>query len=172
VDGAEGVEVVDVGGAYRREGAALIRNLYPLYLHDLSAYTEFYDVDAEGRWFPDYLPDWLDRPLPVVHPMVIHAGGRPAGFALVAEKPFPHMTPGRDFRMCEFFVLSRQRRRGVGRRAARAIFDRFRGVWEVSELPANERAIAFWRHVIGEHTGGRFVEAVERGDVVQVFDTR
>lgn len=155
-----------------REGAALIRNLYPLYLHDLSAFTAFYDVDERGAWLPDYLPEWLDRPLPVVHPMVIRADGRPAGFALIGERPFPHMTPGRDFRMCEFFVLNRLRRRGVGRRAARAIFERFRGLWEVSELPANERAIAFWRRVIGEHTGGGYAEAIERGDVVQVFDSR
>jgi predicted acetyltransferase len=153
-------------------GRALIRNLYPLYLHDLSAFTEFYDVDARGVWFPDYLPGWLDRRLPVMHPMVIREGGRPAGFALVGERPFPHMTPGRDLRMCEFFVLNRLRRRGVGRRAAAAIFDRFRGVWEVSELPANERAVAFWRRVIADVTGGRYTEAIERGDVVQVFDSR
>jgi predicted acetyltransferase len=167
------VDVVEVDEA-GPEGGALIRNLYPLYLHDLSAFTDFYDVDARGVWFPDYLPDWIDRRLPVsgVHPMVIRAGGRPAGFALVAERPFPHMTPGRDYRMCEFFVLNRLRRRGVGRRAAQAIFARFRGVWEVSELPANERAVAFWRRVIGEHARGAYTEAIERGDVVQVFDSR
>lgn len=150
----------------------LIRNLYPLYLHDLSAFTEFYDVDEQGVWFPDYLPDWLDVRSPLVHPMVIRAEGRPAGFALVGQAPFPHMTPGRDYRMSEFFVLARHRRHGVGRRAAHAIFDRFRGLWEVSELPANERAIRFWRTVIGAYTGGRFADGIEHGDVVQVFDSR
>jgi predicted acetyltransferase len=169
VERVESVEVVDAD----LDGGVLIRNLYPLYLHDLSAFTEFYDVDAQGAWFPDYLPDWLEPRLSIsmVHPMVIRAEGRPAGFALVAERPFPHMTPGRDFRMCEFFVLNRLRRRGVGRRAAGVIFARFRGLWEVSELPGNARAIAFWRRVIGELTGERYTEAIEQGDVVQVFDS-
>lgn len=151
---------------------ALIRNLYPLYLHDLSAFTEFYEIDEQGVWFPDYLPDWLDVRSPFVHPLLIRADGRPAGFAFVGQAPFPHMTPGRDYRMSEFFVLAHHRRRGVGRRAAHAIFERFRGVWEVSELPANAGAIRFWRAVVGEHTGGRFVEGIEHDDVVQVFDNR
>src|SRR6185312_8660054 len=108
----------------------LIRNLYPLYLHDLSAFTDFYDVDDRGVFFPDYLSDWLDRSSPLLHPLVFREGGRPAGFALVGQAPYPHMTPGRDYRMCEFFVLNRCRRRGVGRRAAHAVFAMFPGVWE------------------------------------------
>ena len=164
-----GVSVHEVRTADDR---ALIRNLYPLYLHDLSAFTEFYEIDERGVFFPDYLPDWLDRESPMTHPMVIRAGGRPAGFALVGQAPFPHMTRGRDFRMCEFFVLARHRRRGVGRRAAHALFAMFPGVWEVSELPLNARAVAFWRSVIGEFTGGAYAEAIEHGDVVQVFDAR
>jgi predicted acetyltransferase len=153
-------------------GATLVRNLIPLYLHDLSAFTDFYDVDDAGVFFPDYLSEWLDHPSPLTHPFTIHDAGRLAGFALVAEAPYPHMSPARDFRMCEFFVLNRARRRGVGRAAALQLFARFQGVWEVSELPRNEPAVRFWRRVIGEHTGGCFTDAMERGDVVQVFDSR
>src|SRR4051812_11997331 len=118
------VEVAEASPADR----VLIRSIYPLYLHDLSAFTEFYELDARGVWFPDYLPDWLDVRSPLVHPLIIRADGRSVGFAFVGQAPFPHMTAGRDYRMCEFFVLARHRRRGVGQRAARAIFDRFPGV--------------------------------------------
>jgi predicted acetyltransferase len=163
---------IEVHEARTANERALIRNLYPLYLHDLTEFTEFYDVDERGIFFPDYLPDWLDRVGPTTHPLIVRAGGKPAGFALVAQAPFPHMTRGRDYRMCEFFVLKRYRRRGVGRRAAQAIFARFPGLWEVSELPLNTGAIAFWRRTIGEYTGGAFAEGVEHGDVVQVFDSR
>ena len=154
------------------EGRELIRNLYPLYLHDLTAFTDLYEVDARGVFFPDYLSDWLDRPSPLMHPLVIHEGDRPAGFALVGEAPYPHMTPGRDFRMCEFFVLNRARRRGVGRLAARTSFRRFPGVWEVTELPRNSGAVSFWKAVIGEHTGGVFTNGIEHGEWLQVFDSR
>ncbi len=165
---AWGVEVREATPVDR----VLIRNLYPLYLHDLTAFTDFYDVDEEGVFFPDYLPDWLDGHSPLMHALAIREGGRPAGFALVGQAPFPHMTPGRDYRMCEFFVLNRSRRRGVGRRAAHAIFAMFPGVWEVTELPRNTAAVSFWRRIIGEYTGGAVSDAVGHDEVVQVFDSR
>jgi predicted acetyltransferase len=151
----------------------LLKNLYPLYLHDLTAYTDLYDVDDRGLFYPDYLGEWLEQQRsPFLHPFTIRQDGRPAGFALVAQAPYAHMGKNSSFRMCEFFVLNRARRRGVGRRAAHALFGMFQGVWEVSQLPPNERAVSFWRRVIAEWTGGRFTETTEHGDVVQVFDTR
>jgi predicted acetyltransferase len=53
------------------------------------------------------------------------------------------MTTGLDFRLCEFFVLRSLRGRGIGRAAAFAVFDRFRGSWEVEELRRNEPAGRF-----------------------------
>jgi predicted acetyltransferase len=150
----------------------LLKNLYPLYLHDLTAYTDLYDVDDRGLFYPDYLGEWLDQRSPFLHPFVIRQESRPAGFALVAEAPYPHMGKSSSFRMCEFFVLNRARRRSVGRRAAHTLFGLFQGIWEVSQLPPNERAVSFWRRVISEWTGGHFTETTEHGDVVQVFDTR
>jgi predicted acetyltransferase len=74
--------------------------------------------------------------------------------------------------MSEFFILRGERRRGLGRRAARAVFDRFRGVWEVSQLPGNRPATAFWRSVIQEYTGGGFRDTYVDGAPAQVFDNR
>ena len=76
------VEVTEATAAER----TFIRNVYPLYLHDLSPFTEFYELDENGIWFPDYLPDWLDLTSPLVHPMLIRAGGTnekllPSGYA-------------------------------------------------------------------------------------------
>ncbi len=63
--------------------------------------------------------------------------------------------------------------RGIGRLAAFAAFDMFRGLWEVNEIPSNARAIAFWRSVISEYTSGRFEETTYgEGDPCQVFDNR
>jgi predicted acetyltransferase len=60
----------------------------------------------------------------------------------------------------------------VGRLAARVVFDRFPGVWEVTELARNTAAVSFWKAVIGEHTGGKFTNGIDHGDWVQVFDSR
>jgi predicted acetyltransferase len=149
----------------------LLRNLYPLYLHDLSEFGDEYQLDARGCWQPDYLGTWLS-PSPEVHPLLLRWEGRTVGFAFVGQAPFPYMTPGRDFRLSEFFILRSQRRKGLGRRAARAVFDRFQGVWEVSQLPANRTAIDFWRSVIRDYTGGTFQDTEVDGTPGQVFDSR
>lgn len=150
---------------------SLLRNLYPLYLHDLSEFGNDCTLDAEGLWQPDYLPYWLSGK-PEVHPLLFRLDGRPVGFALVGQAPFPYMTPGRDFHLSEFFILRAERRHGLGRKSAFALFDRFPGVWELSQLPANQAAIAFWRRVIGEYTRGKFEDTTLDGGPTQVFDTR
>ncbi|MFP2929650.1 GNAT family N-acetyltransferase [Pyxidicoccus sp. 3LG] len=149
----------------------LLRNLYPLYLHDLSEYGVEYRLDEQGHWRPDFLPTWL-APSPEVNPLLLRSEGRIVGFAFVGQAPFPYMTKGRDFRMSEFFILRCERRRGLGRLAARAVFDLFPGIWEVSQLPANRDAIAFWRSVIDEYTGGAFEDTQVDGSPAQVFDSR
>lgn len=149
----------------------LLRHLYPLYLHDLSEFGDGYTLDVEGRWMPDYLPHWLSG-AEGFHPLLIKLEGRPVGFAFVGRSPFPYMTPGRDAKLSEFFVLRGERRQGLGRRAAFALFDTFQGTWELSQLSANTGATAFWRQVIGEYTGGRFEDTVLEGDPAQIFDSR
>lgn len=149
----------------------LLRNLYPLYLHDLSEFGGGYTLDAEGLWQPDYLPHWLSGK-EGFHPLLFRLEERPVGFAFVGRPPFPFMTAGRDFHLSEFFVLRGERRHGVGRQAAFALFDRFRGEWELSQLPSNQGAIAFWRRVIGEYMGGRFEDTTLEGCPAQVFDSR
>jgi len=147
----------------------LLSRLYPLYIHDLSAFTDEFQLDDQGIWQPDYLPFWLEGHA-TAHALLIRAEGQPAGFAFVGQKPFPYMSPARDFCMAEFFILKRWRRHGIGRQAALALFDRFRGRWEVDELEANVPAVCFWRGLIAEYTGGDFVEMPGHGGPMQWFD--
>lgn len=149
----------------------LLRNLYPLYLHDLSEFGVGYRMDSQGQWEPNYLGTWL-APSSEVHPLLLRWEGRTVGFAFVAQSPFPYMTPGRDFRMSEFFILRGERGYGLGRRAAIAVFERFQGVWEVSQLPANHAATSFWRKVIREYTQGQFEDTLVDDSPAQVFDNR
>src|SRR5216683_1643746 len=127
-----------------------LTNVYPLYLHDLSEFDDhYYTLDDRGVWMPDHR----------------------ASFALVNQAPSPHMQPGMDFRMSEFFVLRKYRGQGVGRRAVITLFDRFRGKWEIFELTRNAIAISFWRRVIGEYGGGRHEEKTDELGVRQIIDT-
>ncbi|MCC7207258.1 MAG: GNAT family N-acetyltransferase [Anaerolineae bacterium] len=152
----------------RESDAATVENLLQLYVYD---YTDFmdWDVEADGRY---NLPD-LDGQLfaPGRSVFLLHAEGALAGFAIIDQPPDPPADHDTDMR--EFFVMRRFRRKGVGAWFARELFGRFPGRWRVEQLPKNVAAIAFWRKVIGQYTGGAFREMVNpHGINVQYFDNR
>jgi len=62
--------------------------------------------------------------------------------------------------MGQFFVLGTMTGRGIGRRAATLAFGRFPGIWQVTQVPENLPAVAFWRNTIAGFTGGLFEERV------------
>jgi predicted acetyltransferase len=96
---------------------------------------------------------------------LIQRQGRSAGFAVVefvALAPSSRarrVTSGSDYRLLDFYVEPEVRRLGVGFEAARLLFLRFRGAWEVSALDSDSRAIRFWRSVVTRAIGGGFSEA-------------
>ena len=161
------VEIVDA-----RAMAEIVRNLIPLYIHDLSAFTDF-DVEDDGtfRAPTSFAAYWehADR-----HPFLLRADGKIAGFALIRQMETAPLT----FDMGEFFILRRYRRLGVGRVAACALFDRFKARWDVRELVENLPAQSFWRRIIGDYTGGDFEETrdyferYKREFIVQRFRSR
>jgi predicted acetyltransferase len=111
-----------------------------------------------ARWFADDSS----------HPLIIMKDERPVGFALVS-RPLRSQRDKIDYCMAEFYVVPSARRLGVGRDAARLIFNRFAGVWEVTEFLYNKPAVAFWRSIVGEYTGGKYRESTTLGEVRQVF---
>jgi predicted acetyltransferase len=146
-----------------------LTNVYPFYLHDLSEFDEhYYTLNDRGLWEPDHLPSWLQDDTD--HPLIIRQSETRVGFALVNEAPSIHMMPGVRFRLAEFFILKRYRRNGIGLRAAEALFDRFRGRWQLSILARNAPAIAFWRRVLGDQADLK-EESGPSGEIVYIFDT-
>lgn len=149
---------------------AWISGQYAEYLEDLSrlsmntgvfpAAGEFGEREPElmARWFADDSS----------HPLIVLKSDRPIGFALVSRPP-RNQRQSIDFRMAEFYVTPKSRRLGVGRDAALLIFSRFAGAWEVTEFLYNKPAVAFWRSVVAEYTGGQFKESTSHGEVRQVF---
>jgi predicted acetyltransferase len=135
---------------------AVIENLAQLYLYDFSEFDPS-DVGGDGRF-----TGWLDWPNMFAdgrHVFLIKVDGQLAGFSVVCEGSEALRDPEESVQWLEeFFVMRRYRRIGVGRAAAKALFERFAGTWEVGEIGSNIVAQAFWRTVIGEHTGGRFEE--------------
>jgi predicted acetyltransferase len=142
--------------------------VYTLYLEELSQYDkDTYQRLPDGSWLPDLLPYWLSKSF--AHPLVAWLDEMPCGFSLVGVTPFPYKSPNVDARISEFWVDSRFRRKGIGRRCAEAVFKSFEGVWEVTEVESNHIAIRFWVDVIGRFTSGSFDNIKEDGEHRQVF---
>jgi predicted acetyltransferase len=91
------------------------------------------------------------------HPYLVLVDGELAGLALV------RLTA--TWSMAEFLVLPKFRRSGVGTSAARAVFARHPGQWEVREIAGNDDAVAFWRGVIPVI----YDESVDAGGTTQRF---
>lgn len=99
---------------------------------------------------------------------IIRANGLTAGYAIVAAG-LEHLPRGVDYELLDFYIAPPYRRSGVGRQAARLVFDLYRGEWVVFELQRNEPAKRFWRKVIREYTRGNFAESETGYDVSQRF---
>jgi predicted acetyltransferase len=127
------VEVVPAGP----DLAPVLTNLMELYLHDFSP-MDGAEVGADGRYGYDGLDRYWSGP--DRHPFLFRVDGHWAGFALVRS--------GDPHDMAEFFVLRKHRRHGAGRDAARALFARFPGRWQVRQMDANPDATRFWRATI------------------------
>ena len=155
--------------ALRRTDVPLVQRLVQLYIYDLGG--DRWGVEPDGTFGG---PGWHRRfwRRRGGHHVVMRVGGRPAGFALVRERA--HFAGAGVRELSEFFVLRKYRRRGVGTRAARTLFARFPGRWEVAVLTWNP-AQRFWRGVIRRVAVGGVVERRRRhGDlpfVVTHFDT-
>jgi aminoglycoside 6'-N-acetyltransferase I len=161
--------------------AGPIRNLWPLYLHDISAYNGrapnrhgVLGDDPDLESWPD--PGaWWSQP-GVLFPYLARVGGIPAGFNLISSGP--HVpTPGIDFVVHEFFMTHAFRGDGTAVQAARLGIERHRGTWEVVTYPNAARPIAFWRKTLPACASGEVLETVEEDHpfgprVVFRFDNR
>ena len=149
-----------------------ITKSYAEYLDDLSQLsmnTGIFPAAGEfGERQPELMARWFADDSS--HPFIILKNDRPVGFALVSRPP-RNQRATVDFRLAEFFVKPAERRLGVGRDAAKLIFARFSGTWEVSEFLYNRPAVSFWRSVVTEFTHGRFKENTTHGEVHQVFSS-
>ena len=157
---------------------SLIQNLIRYYIYDMSEYTgwkcppnglfggvddlDYYfgriPRDANDRW-PD---GWSGKGFKIV------VGDEIAGFCLVRfyRKDSTHLND-----IGEFFILRKFRGMNLGKQVAHAMFDKYRGKWQVRQMLANRPSQTFWRKVIADYTKEGFVEETNAQVVVQKFES-
>ena len=156
IDQTPRVSLISLG----REHEATFQNLIQLYTHDFSEFwadTPKGDVQTNGR-FADYpLSDFLERPGSSANLILI--GSTIAGFSLVNDSS--HISEAVGANVAEFFVLRKFRGQGVGKSAARAMFNSWPGSWEVAVASRNQAAKRFWNRVIHSSPEARNVQEVD-----------
>jgi len=152
------------------EQKPVIERLMQLYLYDFSE-IEGHEINRDGLFEYRYLDlYWIDSDR---HPFLMYAEGKVAGFVLVNSITYLDENEGARS-IAEFFVMRQYRRKGVGKKAAIAVFDMFPGRWEVRQTQNNIGGRKFWRSVIPDYTGGRFTQTIadteEWQGPIQSFD--
>lgn len=123
----------------------LLRNMLELYAYDLSIF-ENKDLNEFGEYGYRYLDlYWIESKR---HPFIIKVNGKLAGFILINKFAY---TEDAEWTVAEFFVLKKYRDRGIGKKSAFYVFDRFPGKWEVRTLNKNLVAKKFWRKTIQQY---------------------
>jgi predicted acetyltransferase len=132
-----------------REHESILANLLELYVHDFS---EFYPLElgADGRFGYQHLPLYLSEPNR--YPFLVKVDGKLAGFAFVKRAPGVARS-GEIWDMAEFFIVRAYRKRGIGRRVAGAVWERFPGLWEVRVMESNRAARGFWMKAVADFSG-------------------
>jgi len=145
----------------RANERALIEGLFQFYIYDFAEMygpNDGFEMGSDGRYEPcPYLDSYwteADR-----WPFIIRYGDKPAGFILL--NTFSHRDAAVDRAVAEFFVMRTYRRSGVGAVAARTVFTRFPGRWELAIAAPNAGARRFWPKVVAGTPGVRDLQTFD-----------
>jgi predicted acetyltransferase len=128
-----------------------IQNMARFYVYDMSRYCGHlpgWECPDDGLFENfDLKPYFCDNDH---YAFLILVGQEKAGFAMINKIG---TTPDVDWNMGEFFVLAKFQGKGIAEQAAKLIFAKFKGRWEVATMPPNIKACKFWVRIIGASTG-------------------
>jgi len=142
------IEIVPV----LEEEKTILANLIELYEYDFSEF-ENTDVNPLGLYGYSYLDYyWTENKR---FPYFIKVDGKLAGFVMVCGHCY--VSKDRDtLFMSEFFVMKNYRKRGIGKVAAKEVFNMHKGKWELTVHPKNPVSIKFWTSVIEDCVGKNY----------------
>ncbi|MBJ7449081.1 MAG: GNAT family N-acetyltransferase [Parachlamydiales bacterium] len=132
------------------EDKQIIDNLNQYYTYDMSKPCGW-KIPACGRF--DVLDLGWYWTEPNRHPFLIMLDKELVGFVLINKVGTCKAV---DWNVGEFFVLGKFQGKGIGKEIAFQIFNKFKGIWEVAQMPDNLPAIAFWNKVIKNYTDDHF----------------
>lgn len=123
------------------EQKSILRNLLELYKYDFSELDPDDDINSNGLYEYKYLDHyWTEDGR---YPFFIMVDDKLAGFALVRSMGENNLNQT-IYSIAEFFVMKKYRKLRVGQTIAHKLFDKFSGIWKVSQIEANTPAEDNW----------------------------
>lgn len=138
----------------------VIQNMARFYVYDLSRECGFLSEDwaipSHGLYesfdFKNYFEDSSRKVF------LVKVNQELAGFVLINQVGTSLET---DWNMGEFFILAKFQGMGIGKHIAHQIWNMYPGLWEVSIIPENKKALAFWRRAISQFTDDNYKEEIK-----------
>jgi len=129
------------------EDRELLWNINQKYLYEM---TNYYgdEMDDLGNLHYGYFDAYFTDPLRKA--FFLYEDETLVGFAMI--NPYSYMGMQPDHVLAEFTVFPMYRRRHLGTKAAEAVFDRFKGKWEVKYNENNSAAKAMWLKVTRKYS--------------------
>lgn len=134
-------------------------NLFNLYLYELSQFTGE-GVREDGSFDQGNNHLYLEKQ--ALHPYLIRADDRIAGFVLVCSPPY---TPeGVEFSIQELFLLKKFRGLNLAAEAVSEVFKMHPGTYHVEQLANNQPAVRFWKKLYAD----RNIQFTEERDLIEI----
>ena len=138
-----------------------IQNMAKLYVYDISRYCGFISKEwalpkngiYESFNFKEYFTDQDKKAY-----LVTLKDAELVGFVLLDKQS---TSANIDWNIGEFFVLAKFQGKKIAQYVAKQIWLKYPGKWEVSVIPENKPALAFWRKNISAITNGNYTEEIK-----------
>jgi Predicted acetyltransferase len=140
--------------AVESDEEVILHNLIEKYEYELTQYFD-HDVNELGLYGFDYFDSFFHENAKR-WVFFIKVDGKLAGFAMILADYFYLKSRKADYTLADFFVMHKYRGRGVGTFAARYLFAKFKGVWQLNTFDKNTAAVGFWLKVIRDYTEGAY----------------
>ncbi len=137
----------------------IIQNMARFYVYDLSRECGFISEDwacpLDGLYESSDFKCYFEDPSRRVY--LIKVKHELAGFVLLNQEG---SSPKTDWNMGEFFILAKFQGKGIAQYVAHQLWGMHPGIWEVSVIPENIKALNFWRQAVSKVTHGNYEEKI------------
>lgn len=139
-----------------------IQNMARFYVYDMSRTCgEFpgWECPEDGLYESFDFKCYFEEP--DRHAFLVRVENEIAGFVLINKVG---KSADIDWNIGEFFILAKFQGKFIGTQVAMEVWDLFPGIWEVSVIPENHKALAFWRGGIEQYSQGNYSEDIKTVD--------